>query len=144
VVGSLRKALKDADELYATDQDAGRSVVASPRVLSEAGFPVKRMVFRITGEAIQEAIASPRAGQEARRGAGRSATSIVVGYEWPVLWRRVAALGGRMRASPLGSWSARKRTDGVPRPYWDLDGRFAAAAPPARGLVSSTASDSPP
>ena len=65
VVGSLRRALKDADELYlATDEDREGEAIAWHllEVLKpKAGFPVKRMVFHeITEEAIEEAIAHPR------------------------------------------------------------------------------------
>jgi DNA topoisomerase-1 len=138
VVSSLRRALKDADELYlATDEDREGEAIAWHllEVLKpKADFPVKRMVFHeITEEAIEEAIAHPRdldmklvEAQEGRRVLDR-----LVGYEVsPVLWRRVggARSAGRVQsvATRLVVERERERMAFNAADYWDLDGRFAA------------------
>ncbi len=138
VVGSLRRALKDADELYlATDEDREGEAIAWHllEVLKpKPSFPVKRMVFHeITEEAIEEAIAHPREldmklveAQEGRRVLDR-----LVGYEVsPVLWRRVggARSAGRVQsvATRLVVERERERMAFRAAEYWDLDGRFAA------------------
>jgi DNA topoisomerase-1 len=138
VVGNLRRALKDADELYlATDEDREGEAIAWHllEVLKpKAGFPVKRMVFHeITEQAIEEAIAHPREldmklveAQEGRRVLDR-----LVGYEVsPVLWRRVggARSAGRVQsvATRLVVERERERMAFRAAEYWDLDGRFAA------------------
>ncbi len=138
VVGSLRKALKGADELYlATDEDREGEAIAWHllEVLKpKAGFPVKRMVFHeITEQAIEAAIAHPREldmklveAQEGRRVLDR-----LVGYEVsPVLWRRVggARSAGRVQsvATRLVVERERERMAFRAAEYWDLDGRFAA------------------
>ncbi|MEO7059729.1 MAG: toprim domain-containing protein, partial [Lapillicoccus sp.] len=94
-VAELKRALKNADELYlATDEDREGEAIAwhlletlKPRV------PVKRMVFNeITREAIQRAVTNTREldtalvdAQETRRILDR-----LYGYEVsPVLWRKV-------------------------------------------------------
>ena len=131
VVGSLRRALKDADELYlATDEDREGEAIAWHllEVLKpKAGFPVKRMVFHeITEEAIEEAIAHPREldmklveAQEGRRVLDR-----LVGYEVsPVLWRRVggARSAGRVQsvATRLVVERERERMAFRAAEYWD-------------------------
>ena len=138
VVGSLRRALKDADELYlATDEDREGEAIAWHllEVLKpKAGFPVKRMVFHeITEAAIEAAIAHPREldmklveAQEGRRVLDR-----LVGYEVsPVLWRRVggARSAGRVQSVATRLVVERERESMAFRAadYWDLDGRFAA------------------
>ncbi|MGZ6945945.1 MAG: type I DNA topoisomerase [Acidimicrobiia bacterium] len=138
VVGSLRRALKEADELYlATDEDREGEAIAWHllEVLKpKSGFPVKRMVFHeITEQAIEEAIAHPREldmklveAQEGRRVLDR-----LVGYEVsPVLWRRVggARSAGRVQsvATRLVVERERERMAFRGADYWDLDGRFAA------------------
>ncbi len=138
VVSSLKRALKDADELYlATDEDREGEAIAWHllEVLKpKAGFPVKRMVFHeITAEAIEEAISHPRdldmklvEAQEGRRVLDR-----LVGYEVsPVLWRRVggARSAGRVQsvATRLVVERERERMAFRAADYWDLDGRFAA------------------
>jgi DNA topoisomerase-1 len=138
VVGGLRRALKDADELYlATDEDREGEAIAWHllEVLKpKASFPVKRMVFHeITEQAIEEAIAHPREldmklveAQEGRRVLDR-----LVGYEVsPVLWRRVggARSAGRVQsvATRLVVERERERMAFHAAEYWDLDGRFAA------------------
>lgn len=96
VIGELRAALKDADELIlATDEDReGESIGWHLTEVLKPKVPVKRMVFsEITKEAITEAIRSPRqldqnlvAAQEARRVLDR-----LYGYRLsPLLWKKIA------------------------------------------------------
>jgi DNA topoisomerase-1 len=138
VVSSLRRALKEADELYlATDEDREGEAIAWHllEVLKpKAAVPVKRMVFHeITREAIDAAIANPRdldmrlvEAQEGRRALDR-----LVGYEVsPVLWRRVggARSAGRVQSVAVRLVVERERERMAFRSaeYWDLDGQFAA------------------
>ncbi len=146
VVTSLRRALKEADELYlATDEDREGEAIAWHllEVLKpKAAVPVKRMVFHeITREAIDTAIANPRdldmrlvEAQEGRRALDR-----LVGYEVsPVLWRRVggARSAGRVQSVAVRLVVERERERMAFRSaeYWDLDGVFSArgSAFPAR------------
>jgi DNA topoisomerase-1 len=146
VVASLRRALKDADELYlATDEDREGEAIAWHllEVLKpKQTVPVKRMVFHeITREAIDEAIANPR-GLDMRlveAQEGRRALDRLVGYEVsPVLWRRVggARSAGRVQSVAVRLVVERERERMAFRSaeYWDLDGTFAArgTAFPAR------------
>ncbi|TVR00992.1 MAG: type I DNA topoisomerase [Deltaproteobacteria bacterium] len=130
VVAELRKALKDADELYvATDEDReGESIgwhlieVLKPKV------PTRRMVFHeITPEAIERALASPRDidaslvnAQETRRVLDR-----LVGYTVsPVLWKKVRPRlsAGRVQsvAVRLLVLRERERMAFVSGSWWDL------------------------
>lgn len=130
VVQQLKKALKEADELYiATDEDReGESIgwhlveVLKPKV------PVRRMVFHeITREAIEQALRNPREinynlveAQEARRILDR-----LVGYlVSPVLWRKIAPRlsAGRVQSAAVRLLVLREkeRIAFVPATYWDL------------------------
>lgn len=133
-VAELKKALKDASELYlATDEDReGESIswhlleVLTPKV------PVKRMVFHeITKEAIAEALANPRSldlnlvkAQETRRIIDR-----LFGYSLsPVLWKKVGPglSAGRVQsvAMRLLVERERERIKFRAAQYWDLKGVF--------------------
>jgi DNA topoisomerase-1 len=138
VVARLRRALKEADELYlATDEDREGEAIAWHllEVLKpKQGVPVRRMVFHeITREAIDGAIANPR-GLDMRlveAQEGRRALDRLVGYEVsPVLWRRVggARSAGRVQSVAVRLVVERERERMAFRSaeYWDLDGRFAA------------------
>ncbi len=134
VVRDLKRALKDADELYlATDEDREGEAIAwhllellSPRV------PVHRMVFHeITPQAIQRAIDEPRDldrrlvdAQEARRILDR-----LYGYEVsPVLWKKIRTglSAGRVQsvATRLVVQRERERMAFRAAGYWDIEGTF--------------------
>ena len=130
VVSELKKALKNADELFlATDEDReGESIgwhlvqVLKPKV------PTRRMVFHeITPEAIQRALEKPREideklvqAQETRRVLDR-----LVGYVVsPLLWKKVAPKlsAGRVQsvAVRILVLRERERMAFVSGSYWDL------------------------
>jgi DNA topoisomerase-1 len=129
-VADLKRALKDADELFlATDEDREGEAIAW-HLLQELKpkVPVKRMVFHeITKDAIQYAIANPREldtalvdAQETRRILDR-----LYGYEVsPVLWRKVGPglSAGRVQsaATRLVVDRERERLAFVTAGYWDL------------------------
>lgn len=109
-VTELRKALKDADELYiATDEDReGEAIGWHLLELLKPKVPTHRMVFNeITKAAIQRALESPREldmrlvnAQEARRVLDR-----LVGYTVsPLLWKKV---GPRLSAGRVQSAAVR-------------------------------------
>ena len=133
-VAELKRALKDADELYlATDEDREGEAIAwhllevlKPRV------PVKRMVFHeITREAIQRALHETREidtalvdAQETRRILDR-----LYGYEVsPVLWRKVrqGLSAGRVQSVAMRIVVERERERMAFRSasYWDVEGEF--------------------
>ncbi|MDQ2755384.1 MAG: type I DNA topoisomerase [Actinomycetota bacterium] len=133
-VAELKRALKDADELYlATDEDREGEAIAwhlletlKPRV------PVKRMVFNeITREAIQRAVNNTREldkdlvdAQESRRILDR-----LYGYEVsPVLWRKVrqGLSAGRVQSvvTRIVVERERERMAFVRASYWDVEGDF--------------------
>ena len=96
-VAQLKKALKEADELYlATDDDReGEAIAWHLQQVLKPKVPVRRMVFtEITREAVTRALDNTREldihlvdAQETRRILDR-----LVGYEVsPVLWRKVRA-----------------------------------------------------
>ena len=96
-VAQLKKALKNADELYlATDDDReGEAIAWHLQQVLKPKVPVRRMVFtEITREAVTRALSNTRDldihlvdAQETRRILDR-----LVGYEVsPVLWRKVRA-----------------------------------------------------
>ena len=130
-VAELKRAVKDADELYlATDEDREGEAIAwhlletlKPRI------PVKRMVFHeITREAIQRAVVNTREldtrlvdAQETRRILDR-----LYGYEVsPVLWRKVrqGLSAGRVQsvATRMVVERERERMAFVAASYWDVE-----------------------
>ncbi|MBC8355168.1 MAG: type I DNA topoisomerase [Planctomycetes bacterium] len=135
-VAKLRKALKDADELYlATDEDReGEAISWHLHEVLKPKVPVKRLVFHeITKEAIQEAIDNPREiddalvrAQEARRILDR-----LYGYDVSqLLWKKV---GRGLSAGRVQSVSVRlivererQRMAFHSATYWDLMATFAA------------------
>ncbi|MGY2897748.1 DNA topoisomerase-1 [Curtobacterium sp. PvP017] len=133
-VAELKRALKDADELYlATDEDReGEAIAWHLLQVLKPKVPVKRMVFHeITKEAIQRAQEATREldtalvdAQETRRILDR-----LYGYEVsPVLWRKVAPglSAGRVQsaATRLVVDRERERLAFVSANYWDLSARF--------------------
>jgi DNA topoisomerase-1 len=134
VVASLRRHLKDADELLlATDEDREGEAIAW-HLLQELKpkVPHRRMVFHeITKQAIQEALDHPRPvderlvdSQETRRILDR-----LYGYEVsPVLWKKVMPRlsAGRVQsvATRLVVERERERMAFVSAGYWDIEGTF--------------------
>jgi len=129
-VADLKRALKDADELYlATDEDReGEAIAWHLLEVLKPKVPVKRMVFHeITQDAIQRAQENPRDldtalvdAQETRRILDR-----LYGYEIsPVLWRKVGPglSAGRVQsaATRLIVDRERERLAFVTASYWDL------------------------
>jgi len=134
-VTDLKKALKDADELYlATDEDReGEAIAWHLLEVLKPKVPVKRMVFHeITKDAIEAARNNPREldtalvdAQETRRILDR-----LYGYEVsPVLWRKVGPglSAGRVQsaATRLVVDRERERLAFVAAVYWDLTARLA-------------------
>ncbi|BDZ51634.1 DNA topoisomerase 1 [Frondihabitans sucicola] len=133
-VADLKRALKNADELYlATDEDREGEAIAW-HLLQELKpkVPVKRMVFHeITKDAIQKAQENTREldtalvdAQETRRILDR-----LYGYEVsPVLWRKVGPglSAGRVQsaATRLVVDRERERLAFVSASYWDLSAIF--------------------
>ncbi|ROP60315.1 type I DNA topoisomerase [Curtobacterium sp. ZW137] len=133
-VAELKRALKDADELYlATDEDReGEAIAWHLLQVLKPKVPVKRMVFHeITKEAIQRAQEATREldtalvdAQETRRILDR-----LYGFEVsPVLWRKVGPglSAGRVQsaATRLVVDRERERLAFVSANYWDLTARF--------------------
>jgi DNA topoisomerase I len=129
-VADLKRALKDADELYlATDEDReGEAIAWHLLEVLKPTVPVKRMVFHeITKDAIDEARNNPREldtalvdAQETRRILDR-----LYGFEVsPVLWRKVGPglSAGRVQsaATRLVVDRERERQAFVAASYWDL------------------------
>ncbi|HEX7835321.1 MAG TPA: type I DNA topoisomerase [Pseudolysinimonas sp.] len=129
-VADLKRALKDADELYlATDEDReGEAIAWHLLEVLKPTVPVKRMVFHeITKDAIEEAKNNPREldtalvdAQETRRILDR-----LYGFEVsPVLWRKVGPglSAGRVQsaATRLVVDRERERQAFVAAAYWDL------------------------
>ena len=137
-VADLRRALKNADELYlATDEDREGEAIAW-HLLQELKpkVPVKRMVFHeITKEAIERARENTRDidtalvdAQETRRILDR-----LYGFEIsPVLWRKVGPglSAGRVQsaATRLVVDRERERLAFTAASYWDLAARMAIEA----------------
>ncbi|GLY31071.1 type I DNA topoisomerase [Kineosporia sp. NBRC 101731] len=136
-VNELKRALKDADELYlATDEDReGEAIAWHLLQVLQPKIPVHRMVFHeITREAIRRALEQTRDlderlvdAQETRRILDR-----LYGYEVsPVLWRKVRAglSAGRVQsvATRLVVERERERMAFRTASYWDITGDFAAS-----------------
>jgi DNA topoisomerase I len=136
-VSELKRALKDADELFlATDEDReGEAIAWHLLEVLQPKIPVHRMVFHeITREAIQRALEQTRDlderlvdAQETRRILDR-----LYGYEVsPVLWRKVRAglSAGRVQsvATRLVVERERERMAFRSASYWDVTGTFAPA-----------------
>ncbi|MDO5720572.1 MAG: type I DNA topoisomerase [Actinomycetaceae bacterium] len=130
-VTELRKALKEADELYiATDEDReGEAIAWHLLEVLKPKVPVKRMVFHeITREAIERALENTREvdidlvdAQETRRILDR-----LVGYEVsPLLWRKVRGglSAGRVQsvATRMIVERERERMAHIPATYWDVE-----------------------
>ena len=141
-VAELKRALKDADELYlATDEDReGEAIAWHLLEVLKPKVPVKRMVFHeITKEAIQRAEQNTREidtalvdAQETRRILDR-----LYGFEIsPVLWRKVGPglSAGRVQsaATRLVVDRERERLAFVSANYWDL---LATLAPEDEGTA---------
>jgi DNA topoisomerase I len=135
MVADLKRALKQADELYlATDEDReGEAIAWHLLEVLQPKVPVRRMVFHeITREAIQRALQDTRDvderlvdAQETRRILDR-----LYGYEVsPVLWRKVRAglSAGRVQsvATRLVVERERERMAFRAAAYWDVVGTFA-------------------
>ncbi len=129
-VAELRKALKEADELYlATDEDReGEAIAWHLQEVLKPKVPVKRMVFHeITEKAIQQALSNTRDidrdlvdAQETRRVLDR-----LYGYEVsPVLWRKIAPAlsAGRVQsvATRLVVDREKQRIAHVSAEYWSV------------------------
>jgi DNA topoisomerase-1 len=136
-VNELKRALKDADELFlATDEDReGEAIAWHLLEVLQPKIPVHRMVFHeITREAIQRALGQTRDlderlvdAQETRRILDR-----LYGYEIsPVLWRKVRAglSAGRVQsvATRLVVERERERMAFRSASYWDVTGTFSPA-----------------
>ncbi|MDQ1531828.1 MAG: topoisomerase, partial [Microbacteriaceae bacterium] len=134
-VSDLKRALKDADELYlATDEDReGEAIAWHLLEVLKPKVPVKRMVFHeITEDAIAHAREHTRDldtalvdAQETRRILDR-----LYGYEVsPVLWRKVGPglSAGRVQsaATRLVVDRERERLAFVAASYWDVTATFA-------------------
>jgi DNA topoisomerase-1 len=137
-VADLKRALKDADELYlATDEDReGEAIAWHLLEVLKPKVPVKRMVFHeITKDAIQLARDNTRDidialvdAQETRRILDR-----LYGYEVsPVLWRKIGPglSAGRVQsaATRLVVDRERERLAFVAAGYWDLSTVLTTAA----------------
>jgi DNA topoisomerase I len=142
-VSELKRALRDADELYlATDEDReGEAIAWHLLQVLDPKVPVRRMVFHeITREAIQRALQDTRDlderlvdAQETRRILDR-----LYGYEVsPVLWRKVRAglSAGRVQsvATRLVVERERERVAFRAASYWDVTGTFAPQRAPQNG-----------
>src|SRR5829696_2277185 len=149
-VAELKRALKDADELYlATDGDReGEAIAWHLLEVLKPKVPVRRMVFHeITRAAIERALEETRQiderlvdAQETRRILDR-----LYGYEVsPVLWRKITSglSAGRVQsvATRLVVERERERMAFVRAAWWDIEGNFdavleaTAAEPPSPGI----------
>ena len=147
-VAQLKRALKNADELYlATDDDReGEAIAWHLKEVLKPTVPVRRMTFtEITKEAVTRALGATRDidtdrvdAQETRRILDR-----LVGYEIsPVLWRKVRAglSAGRVQsvATRLVVERERERMAFVTAGYWGVEARLAAGVTGPAG-ASATA-----
>ena len=139
-VTQLKKALKEADELYlATDDDReGEAIAWHLQQVLKPKVPVRRMVFtEITREAVTRALDNTREldihlvdAQETRRILDR-----LVGYEVsPVLWRKVRAglSAGRVQsvATRLVVERERERMAFRSASYWGVEATFSTVLSP--------------
>ena len=139
-VAQLKKALKEADELYlATDDDReGEAIAWHLQQVLKPKVPVRRMVFtEITREAVTRALDNTRDldihlvdAQETRRILDR-----LVGYEVsPVLWRKVRAglSAGRVQsvATRLVVERERERMAFRSASYWGVEADFSTVLSP--------------
>ena len=139
-VAQLKKALKEADELYlATDDDReGEAIAWHLQQVLKPKVPVRRMVFtEITREAVTRALGNTREldihlvdAQETRRILDR-----LVGYEVsPVLWRKVRAglSAGRVQsvATRLVVERERERMAFRSASYWGVEADFSTVLSP--------------
>lgn len=146
-VAELRKALKEADELYlATDEDReGEAIAWHLLEVLKPKVPVKRMVFHeITKEAIQNALENTREidrdlvdAQETRRVLDR-----LYGYEVsPVLWRKIAPSlsAGRVQsvATRLVVDREAERMAHISAEYWSIEATIDAKDKPFSAKVVS-------
>lgn len=130
-VTELKRALKEADELYlATDEDReGEAIAWHLLQVLKPKVPVKRMVFHeITKEAITRALENTREvntalvdAQETRRILDR-----LYGYEVsPLLWRKIrpSLSAGRVQsvATRLVVDKERDRMAHISAEYWSID-----------------------
>ncbi|MBL3698981.1 type I DNA topoisomerase [Leucobacter luti] len=137
-VSELKRALKDADELWlATDEDReGEAIAWHLLEVLKPKVPVRRMVFHeITQDAIEQAKQNTRDldtalvdAQETRRILDR-----LYGYDIsPVLWRKVAPKlsAGRVQsaATRLVVDRERERQAFHAAEYWDLSATFEPGA----------------
>lgn len=157
-VTELKRALKEADELYlATDEDReGEAIAWHLLEVLKPKVPVKRMVFHeITREAIERALDNTRDldialvdAQETRRILDR-----LYGYEVsPLLWRKIrtSLSAGRVQsvATRLIVDRERDRMAHVSAEYWSIDtditvenDRFGAKVVQVDGHAIATGSD---
>ena len=139
-VAQLKKALKNADELYlATDDDReGEAIAWHLQQVLKPKVPVRRMVFtEIPREAVTRALSNTRDldihlvdAQETRRILDR-----LVGYEVsPVLWRKVRAglSAGRVQsvATRLVVERERERMAFRSASYWGVEADFSTVLSP--------------
>lgn len=137
-VAELKKALKEADELFlATDEDReGEAIAWHLLSVLKPKVPVKRMVFHeITKEAITRALETTREldtalvdAQETRRILDR-----LYGYEVsPLLWRKIrpSLSAGRVQsvATRLVVDRERDRMAHVSASYWSITTRIEAGS----------------
>jgi DNA topoisomerase-1 len=149
-VAELKRALKDADELFlATDEDReGEAIAWHLLQVLEPKVPVRRMVFHeITRDAIRQAVEQTRDldldlvdAQETRRILDR-----LYGYEVsPVLWRKVrqGLSAGRVQsvATRMVVERERERIAFRSASYWDLVATLDTAAA-ANGSAGRTTFD---
>src|SRR5829696_9273341 len=142
-VAELKRALKDADELYlATDGDReGEAIAWHLLEVLKPKVPVKRMVFNeITRAAIERALEETRQiderlvdAQETRRILDR-----LYGYEVsPVLWKKITSglSAGRVQsvATRLVVERERERMAFVRSAWWDIRLEATTAEPPSPG-----------
>ena len=148
----LRRALKDADELYlATDDDReGEAIAWHLLQVLKPKVPVRRMTFtEITREAVTRALDNTRDvdahrvdAQETRRILDR-----LVGYEIsPVLWRKLRAglSAGRVQsvATRLVVERERERMAFVSAGYWGVEAELSALSESSAAGATTPSADS--